>query len=418
MEKLSKNKIDSAGRIIAKGKIEDEIKYIESEDVFEQYRKSHLQPLSDATVEIQKMLQEYNTDYYIAQRLKRKPQIIRKLNRLSVRLTQLQDIGGCRIVVPTNKDVDTLLNFLKTKLDIQKTTDYREEGRDDTGYRAVHIILKKDGLLLELQIRSRIQHYWAESIERISVIYGYHLKEKEGDDIVINYFKQLSGAFYKIEMNQKLSTQQKLDLDESRVECENIIKQSDKYKVFDSFVNEDIIKSMIEKEKNNNQCLNNWILVFDWKTASFVLWDTVSLSPRDAIKSYIKREKEFPSDDGYEVVLVGSSNVEYIRKTHSHYFGIDSPSNILETLDQSIMGFSKNIDIDSGAIRILSAMYRHKLWGTKTVTSDTLSNHYCKDLLGFDNSLKSLFDKDLVQYRKNKDFSLNIKKKSTIESYF
>ncbi|HGH6232230.1 TPA: RelA/SpoT domain-containing protein, partial [Neisseria meningitidis] len=127
------------------------------------------------TIDIQNILREYIGEYYIAQRLKRKPQIIRKLNRLSVRLTQLQDIGGCRIIVPTNRDVDKIYKFLSSKKDnldflIKKVTDYREKGRDDSGYRALHIIIERENLNFELQIRSRIQHYWAESIEKTSVV--------------------------------------------------------------------------------------------------------------------------------------------------------------------------------------------------------------------------------------------------------
>lgn len=182
----SKTKIDKAGLALAKNKFKDEIEYIELEEAFDEYRKAHLQPLSETTLELQQLLANYGAPYYIAQRLKRKPQIVRKLNRLSVRLTQLQDIGGCRIIVHRNSDVDKLLKYLRDSVGAQnvftidRTTDYRKIGRDDTGYRALHVILKRSGVFLELQIRSRIQHYWAESIERTSVIYGYHLKESEG----------------------------------------------------------------------------------------------------------------------------------------------------------------------------------------------------------------------------------------------
>lgn len=207
---VSKAKIDKAGVALTKDvdEIENIDEYFELEQIFDDYRKSHLQPLTETTLELQSWLSNYGTSYYIAQRLKRKPQIIRKLKRLSVRLTQLQDIGGCRIIVEENKDVDRLRTFILDKLERQKNielvreTDYREKGRDDTGYRALHLILNLLGQKLELQIRSRIQHYWAESIERASVVYGHHLKEKEGDPIVIQYFKMLSDIFSEIEAKE------------------------------------------------------------------------------------------------------------------------------------------------------------------------------------------------------------------------
>ena len=181
--KLTKTKIDRAGIALSKGEFRSEEELLELEGVFDEYRKSHLQPLSETTIDLQNWLNAYGGSYYIAQRLKRKPQIVRKLNRLSVRLTQLQDIGGCRIIVEKNQDVEKLRKFIEEKISAQsnfkltRVTDYREKGRDDTGYRSLHLMLEKNGVKLELQIRSRIQHYWAESIERTSVIYGYHLKE-------------------------------------------------------------------------------------------------------------------------------------------------------------------------------------------------------------------------------------------------
>ncbi len=420
----SKTKIDRAGLALAKDKYRDEDEYFELEEVFDEYRKAHLQPLSETTLELQHLLSNYGAQYYIAQRLKRKPQIIRKLNRLSVRLTQLQDIGGCRIIVQKNGDVDRIHKYLTERVaaqnvfKIDRTTDYRELGRDDTGYRGLHVILKRSGVHLELQIRSRIQHYWSESIERTSVIYGYHLKESEGDSKVIGYFKNLSDVFYEIEAGREPSIDKRLKVDELRDSCEQIIEQSDRHKVFDSYVNEDIIRTLTEKESRNPAGLNNWILVFDWNAGAFVSWDIVSRNPSDAVESYIEYERMFPVESGYEVVLVGSSEVATVRQTHSHYFGIESYENILESLDTSIVGFSRKIDIYIGARQILSTLHRRRFWGKKTISIDTLTNHFCKGVLTFDSSLRSLQARDLVQTSSlNGGISLNIRKKSEIEQY-
>jgi ppGpp synthetase/RelA/SpoT-type nucleotidyltranferase len=420
----SKAKIDRAGLALAKNQFRNDDEYFELEEVFDEYRKAHLQPLSETTLELQHLLTNYGAQYYIAQRLKRKPQIVRKLNRLSVRLTQLQDIGGCRIIVQKNADVDRLHKYLTEKVKAQnifvidRSTDYRELGRDDTGYRSLHVILKRSGVHLELQIRSRIQHYWSESIERTSVIYGYHLKESEGDAKVIGYFKNLSDVFYEIEAGREPSLEKRLKVNELRDACEQIIQQSDRHKVFDSYVNEDIIRTLTEKESRNPAGLNNWILVFDWNAGAFVSWDIVSRNPNDAVESYIEYERMFPVESGYEVVLVGSSEVATVRQTHSHYFGIESYENILESLDTSIVGFSRKIDIDVGARQILSTLHRRRFWGKKTISIDTLANHFCKGVLTFESSLRSLQERGLVQTSsKTSGVSLSIQKKAEIEQY-
>jgi len=422
---ISKTKIDKSGNALSKGTFKDEINFIELEEVFDEFRKGHLLPLTETTLELQIWLSNYSQRYYIAQRLKRKPQIIRKLRRLSVRLSQLQDIGGARIIVDTNKDVEMLFKHLKDKVSeqteftIDRVADYRQKGRDVTGYRALHLIFKRDGYNLELQIRSRIQHYWAESIERTSVIYGHHLKEQEGDASVINYFKKLSDIFFEIEAGREPTTVQKIELDRLRQISENIILDSDKHKVFDSYVNEDIIKTLSSIEANKKESFNNWIIIFDWNSGSFINWDIVDRNPDEAIKAYVRNENLYPADSGYEVVLIGSSYVATVRQTLSHYFGIENYDNTLENLDQAVIGFSRRMDIDTGARQILHCLYRKHFWGVKTTRIPTLKNHFCKNVITFDSSLAVLVKKGLVtESVKNGSVSLNLGKKNEIDQYF
>lgn len=419
---MSKASIDKAGRALASP--ESDMDNTEHEHIFDEYRKSHLQPLSETTLELQHWLSAYGSRYYIAHRLKRKPQIIRKLRRLSVRLTQLQDIGGCRIIVEKNRDVDKLLAYLENKvteqqhLEIARVTDYRQRGRDESGYRALHLILSHTGKKLELQIRSRIQHYWAESIERTSVVYGHYLKEQEGHPLVLSYFKTLSDLLFDIESGQEPETKRKLEIAQTRDAAEQIIQESDSRKVFDSYVNEGIIKTLTEKEKRHGRGLNNWIIVFDWNQGSFVSWDIVSRDPEVAIQKYVEHEKIFPAEDGFEVVLVGSSEVATVRETHSHYFGLDSDATVLESLDQSIVGFSQRMDIDIGARQILLCLHRKHVWGKKRMSPDTLKNHHCQHVLTFDSSLETLINKGLVHREsQNGAVSLIIQKKADIEEY-
>lgn len=421
----SKANLDKAGRVLSGRQAATQEESRELELIFDEYRKSHLQPLSETTLELQQWLAQYGSKYYIAQRLKRKPQILRKLNRFSVRLTQLQDIGGSRIIVENNSDVEKLISFLQDKvahqgqLTLIRKTDYREKGRDDSGYRAVHLILDKAGAKLELQIRSRIQHYWAENIERTSVIYGHYLKELEGDPLVVQYFKCLSDLFYEIESGREPDTPQKLKIAALRDTAESIIQHADSKRIFNSYVNEGIIKTLVEKEKRlGGPGLNNWIIVFDWNQGSFVSWDIVTRDPDEAIQKYVEHEKTFPAEHGFEVVLVGSSEVATVRETHSHYFGLESHSSVLESLDQSIVGFSTRMDIDVGARQILACLHRKHCWGKKTVTSDTLKNHYCKGVLTFDSSLDALIQKGLVHKASSiGGVALDVKKKREIEDY-
>jgi ppGpp synthetase/RelA/SpoT-type nucleotidyltranferase len=422
--KLSNTKVDKAGITLAKDSYTSEEEMFDAESIFDLYRGNHLQPLTEITLELQDWLSKFGENYYIAQGLKRKPQIIRKLNRFSVRLTQLQDIGGCRIIVQGNNTIDSLWEYLQDKVAHQKDLklirkiDYREKGRDDSGYRSLHLILERHGHKIELQIRSRIQHYWAESIERTSVIYGYHLKECEGHSDVLAYFKKLSDIFYEIECYREPSPIQKLDIDQYRRSAEEIIKSSDRNKILDGYVNENIIKKLVSVESARKAGFNNWIIIFDWNKGAFVSWDIVDRASEKAIQAYVENEKSFPARDGFEVVMIGSSDVATIRQTHSHYFGIDSYENILETLDDSVIGFTRRSDIDTDARQILFCLHRHRYWGKNTIREETLRNHYCKDAVTFDSSLELLVTRELILRASAKaPLSLNLKKKTEIENY-
>ncbi len=419
---LSKSRIDKAGRSLA-NPVELTIEAMELEEDFDEYRISHLEPLSLTTLELQRWLHAYGGSYYIAQRVKRKPQIVRKLRRLHVRLTQLQDIGGCRIIVENNDDIDHLISYIKTNASktgffaVKRVTDYREKGRDETGYRSTHLLLDRGGRSLELQLRSRIQHYWAESIERTSVIYGQHLKEQEGDPRVIEYFRQLSDVFYEIESGRDPSVQSKVTLDRMRETAQDIIYAADTNRVFDSSVNEDIVRTLTNSQSNEGDLIN-WIMVFNWNSGDFVTWDVVGREAESAKLKYTQYENQFSSEDGFEVVMIGSSDISTVRQTHSHYFGIEKFDTILESLDQSIIGFKTRMDIDVGARQILAVLVRKKYWGRKGATIDTLKNHFAKGVATFDSSLSTLKERGLITMGDTHTaVSLNLKKKAEIEAY-
>lgn len=421
--KLSKTLVDKAGKALSNDSESDLDKYIQYTEAFDEYRKQHLEPLSKTTIELQQWLNNYGKEYFIAQRLKRKPQILRKLLRFSARLSQLQDIGGARIIVDKNSDVDHVVNYLNdrfkenTELTVIRKTDYRGEGRDDSGYRAYHVILERDNCKLELQIRSKIQHYWAETIERTSIVYGHYIKELDGDPLVINYFKTLSDLFYEIESARKPDSSLKTKVEELRIRAETIIQSADEKNVFSSYVNEGVVRDLEEKEKRVAKTgLNNWIFVFNWKIGSFVSWELVTNDPNGAIQKYVEFENRYTSEEGFEVVLVGSSEVATVRRTHSHYFGLNhTDGQVLEDLNSSIVGFSNTMDIDVGAREILQTLERRHFWGSKLISVDTLKNHFCKNVLTFDSSFDALLKKDLIIL--DNGVALNLKKKKEIIEY-
>jgi len=100
---------------------------------------------------------------------------IAKMKRSSTALSRMQDIVGFRIVVPRVRDQNAVLHRLQN-LDGWTITDRRDN--PSHGYRAVHAVYRDNRGIVEAQIRTVLQHQWAELSER----YGHtHPQIKYGE---------------------------------------------------------------------------------------------------------------------------------------------------------------------------------------------------------------------------------------------
>lgn len=130
-------------------------------------------------------------DALVAQRLKRLDSITAKLERFpDMRLSAMQDLGGCRVIVNTIDDVYAFVNQIrkaKWKHRYKKENDYIASPKDD-GYRSYHLVysyhsdrnLKYNGMFIEIQVRTRLQHLWAMAVETMDRIDGDSIKAGKG----------------------------------------------------------------------------------------------------------------------------------------------------------------------------------------------------------------------------------------------
>lgn len=73
----------------------------------------------------------------------------------------------------------------------------------DTGYRGIHLIYRYknkqvkqyDGLHIELQIRTKLQHAWATSVETMGTFLDHALKSSEGPNEWLKFFSLTGSAF-------------------------------------------------------------------------------------------------------------------------------------------------------------------------------------------------------------------------------
>lgn len=116
--------------------------------------------------------------------------IIDKLGRESIRLSQMQDIAGCRVTVQGISEQEAAVDAIKSIFEKVSVIDRRE--KPSHGYRAVHLVAKPDGKSIEIQIRTELQHLWAELVEKASDHFGMELKYGIGDEEALMRLSNLS----------------------------------------------------------------------------------------------------------------------------------------------------------------------------------------------------------------------------------
>lgn len=116
--------------------------------------------------------------------------IVAKLQRERTRLSRMQDIAGCRVVVEHIVAQNEAVDKIKQHFQIKAIHDRRIE--PSHGYRAVHAIVEADGRVVEIQVRTLLQHVWAEVSEKLADRFGIHVKYGGQAGGIVEDFRRIS----------------------------------------------------------------------------------------------------------------------------------------------------------------------------------------------------------------------------------
>lgn len=154
-------------------------------DLVNAWRSSFSFPLNTFQNNLRHWVRPVDQGALVAQRLKRFSSIQAKLRRQPrMELTQMQDIGGVRAIV---KDLPAVTNLADRLVGqgFKIRDDYITTPKDD-GYRGIHIIGRYEGsrfdqeawngYRIEIQLRSKRQHYFSTAVETVTTFTGYPLK--------------------------------------------------------------------------------------------------------------------------------------------------------------------------------------------------------------------------------------------------
>jgi len=172
-------------------------------EMVRRWRAAHAAPLTRVAANLRYYVAEASGgSFVVGQRLKRMETIRDKLDREpGMSLARMHDIAGARAVLLSQEAVDVVLQRLRRQRRwelLDRTWDYVAHPKPD-GYRAKHIVARKDGVLIEIQLRTAIQHTWAELVESLDRERGLQLKAGRADPEVAAVLSRAGAVFAELE---------------------------------------------------------------------------------------------------------------------------------------------------------------------------------------------------------------------------
>jgi ppGpp synthetase/RelA/SpoT-type nucleotidyltranferase len=317
--RYSGNQINKAGKIIA-DPFSTPKEREEALVILNNWRAAHAYPLQV----ICSNLRQKNPDAIVVQRLKRLESITGKIQRFpEMQLYKMQDLGGCRVIVDTIKQVYEAIDKYKSsriRHILKREYDYIANPKE-SGYRSYHMVYQfhsesKDtynkNMFIEIQFRTKLQHMWATAVEMMGIYTKSNLKSSQGDYDILRFFTLVSSLF---------AIQEKMPI------CPNTSDWADELiseiKYLDNKNN--IISTLSGLNVSINHASNKYnqrdknlyyIILLNYDKMTVTVKPFKSSNLETATKLYGKIEQ----GSNINVVLVSASSFETLRLAYPNYF--------------------------------------------------------------------------------------------------
>jgi len=219
-DELTPSRVNRAGKTIRyffEGRDLDEPSLTAAIGTLVEFRALHQRPLTSANMGLRSMVRTAQCRApEISQRLKRIPTIIDKLTREpTLALANMQDLGGCRAVLDSIDEVRRVQSRLEHAGRVERISDYITAPRD-SGYRGVHVIVRYHERRIEVQLRTKVMHSWAVTVEALGGIINEDVKSGRGPAPVQNLMSAISRAMALEEQGQRVDDQLEREIHQLR----------------------------------------------------------------------------------------------------------------------------------------------------------------------------------------------------------
>lgn len=293
--------------------------------VLSHWRSCHAYPVNTFQATLRSRLKKVCASALVAQRLKRTPSIIKKLQlNPGMQMARMQDVGGIRAVVETLAQVRRL-----EELYVNGALTHELIGIDDyirspkpSGYRSLHLIYRYrnpqnsvyDGLCIELQIRTKLQHAWATAVETIGTFLDQALKSSEGPREWLDYFKLVGAAFSLLEKSPVAEAFVRIpprDVFKAVSERTAALEVRRKLSAF----------AVAANAIQTRQSQGNYHLITldaESKTVSIRSFGKKRLD--EASAAYSEAERLAADDSNLQAVLVATNSIDALKRAYPNYF--------------------------------------------------------------------------------------------------
>lgn len=325
----SKAQVDKAGRILVDGE-GDSARLDEALEIINNWRSSHSFPLNTIQVGLRRLARREDKKALIAQRIKRLSSITSKLVRFStMKLSQMQDIGGCRAVVASVAKAEAIHaayrnGNLRHRHQFVREDDYIADPKV-SGYRGIHLIFRYqsdrttafNGHLVEIQLRSKLQHAWATAVETVSTFLDQSLKSSQGSDRWLRFFALMGSA---------LALREKRPLVPETPQSEAELKKELRLITDELNVRARLRgygEALQTVDKGSVPNAHYFLLALDPGAESYA---TLAVSEYTraqldtATADYLEVERALAGKPGAEAVLVSVDSLDALRRAYPNYF--------------------------------------------------------------------------------------------------
>ena len=330
--KFSRSQVSKAGaRLTGKSPtealtIEELDDWLHAYEILANWRACHGYPINTFQATLRTRLKKIDASALVAQRLKRTPSILNKLRRFKgMNLARMQDIGGLRAVVGSVRQLGVLNeSYLGTPLthELVSQYDYVRHPKP-SGYRSIHLVYRYkarntspyDGLLLELQLRTRVQHSWATAVETAGTFLEHSLKSNEGPEEWLKFFALAGSAFAHLEGSPRVPGFDELSRTETYKRTE---AEARRLRIRDMLIGySSAVREIAPGTKRAAFYLVELNLNKEEKTVSITPFARDQLERANV--AYADVEKQ-ASLTGSQVVLVSAGSIESLKRAYPNYF--------------------------------------------------------------------------------------------------